>query len=284
MRTFPECYICILQQAQSEMDLLDIDIEIQVDAMKKMLQILGKSDGSETPPYLSDQLHSILREIPGYSNPYAEAKRNSNQIALGFLNKLRDLAKQGSDPLEQGLKIGAAGNIVDILNAREYHLWDEVENVIRQDLLGGGLGNFRRMLSESSYLLYLADNAGETVFDRVFIETLDIPVIYVVKGGPILNDATMDDALESGINQVAEIVDTGSSAPGTILEICSQDFKDLFDEAPLVLAKGQANFETIEEQGEKVFYLLRAKCPLIARVIGEPHGSLILKQSPRIAI
>lgn len=282
MRTYPECFGCVLQQAQSEMDLLDVDIDIQVDAVKKMLLILGEADGSETPPYLSAQLHKILRDIPGYSNPYSEAKKKSNQIALEFLEKLGDLAKQGPDLLEQGLKIGATGNIVDVLHAQEYHRWDEVENVICQDLLGDGLENFRRMLSESSYLLYLADNAGETVFDRVFIETLDLPVIYAVKGGPILNDATLDDALAASIDQVAEIVETGSNAPGTILELCSREFQDLFNDAPIVLAKGQANFETIDNQGEKVFYLLRTKCPLIARVIGAPRDSLVLKQSPPI--
>ncbi|RLD07502.1 MAG: hypothetical protein DRI65_04530 [Chloroflexota bacterium] len=282
MRTYPECYGCVLQQAQSEMDLMGVDFDTQVTAVKKMLSILSEAEGSETPPYLSDRIHTVLRDIPGYSSPYAEVKRKSNQIALEFLDKLRDLAKKGSDPLVQGLKIGAAGNIVDVLNAREFHLWEEVEKVIRQDLLGGGLENFRRMLSESSYLLYLADNAGETVFDRIFIETLDLPVIYAVKGGPILNDATLDDALAAGIDQVAEIVETGSSAPGTILKLCSREFQDLFIDAPLVLAKGQANFETIEIPGEKVFYLLRAKCPLIARVIESPHGSLVLKQNSPI--
>jgi len=279
MRTHPECYGCVLQQAQSEMDLMGVDFDTQVSAVRQMLRILGEAEESETPPYLSNQIHAVLRDIPGYSNPYAEAKKKSNQIAFEFLDKLRGLVKQGSDLLEQGLKISAAGNIVDVLNAREFHLWEEVEKVICQDLLGGGLENFRRMLSESTYLLYLADNAGETVFDRVFIETLDLPVIYAVKGGPILNDATLDDALAAGIDQVAEIVETGSNAPGTILKLCSREFQDIFNQAPLVLAKGQANLETIENLRENVFFLLRAKCPLIARVIESPHGSLVFKQN-----
>ena len=276
MRTYPVCYGCVLQQAQSEMDLLGVDMDTQVATIKKMLRILSEAEGTETPPYLSDKLHQLLEDIPGYSNPYQEVKRISNQIALGFIDKLRDLT--GPDLLEKGLKISAVGNSVDILNARDYHLWDEVEEVIQQDLLGGGLEAFRRRLADASFLLYLADNAGETVFDRVFIETLDLPVVYIVKGGPILNDATLEDALAAGIDQVAEIQDTGSSAPGTILELCSSEFRDLFHKAPLVLAKGQANYETIELQDGKLFFLMRAKCPLIAKVIGVPQGSLVMKQ------
>jgi len=261
------------------MDLLGVDIDTQIDAVKKMLRILSEADESESPPYLSYQLHKILWEIQGYSDPYLAAKKNSNQIALGFLDNLRALTKEGDDQLELGMKIGAAGNIVDVIHARDYHLWDEVENAVCQDLFGGGLESFRSMISESTHLLYLADNAGETVFDRVFIETLDIPVIYVVKGGAILNDATLEDALAVGIDTVAEIFETGSNAPGTILELCSEGFRKIFEGAPLVLAKGQANFETIENQGEKVFHLLRMKCPLLSKVIGAPHGSLVLKQA-----
>ena len=282
MRIYPVCYGCVLQQAQSEMDLMSVDFDTQVATIKKMLSILSEAEGSETPPYLSYKLHALLREIPGYSNPYKAAKERSNQIAMGFLEKLRGLSKQGPDLLEQGLKIGAAGNMVDILNARDYHLWDEVENAIFHDLLGGGLEGFRSMLTGATYLLYLADNAGETVFDRVFIETLDLPVIYAVKGGPVLNDATVDDALAARIDQVAEIVETGSNAPGTILDLCSREFQDLFNKAPLVLSKGQANYETIEIQGEQIFFLLQAKCPLIARVLEVPLGSLVMKQNSRI--
>ena len=102
MRTYPVCYGCVLQQAQSEMDLMGVDHDIQITIVKKMLRTLSEAEGSETPPFLSDKLHEFLEEIPGYSNPYAEAKKKSNQNALGFLDKLRELASQGEDPLADG--------------------------------------------------------------------------------------------------------------------------------------------------------------------------------------
>jgi uncharacterized protein with ATP-grasp and redox domains len=127
-------------------------------------------------------------------------------------------------------------------------------------------------------LLYLADNAGETVFDRVLIECIQVPVVYAVKGGPILNDATVEDARMAEVDRSAELISTGSNAPGTILARCSKRFQRVFAKAALVIAKGQGNYETLSEQGSKVFFLLQAKCPVIARDLGVPVSGLVLRQ------
>jgi uncharacterized protein with ATP-grasp and redox domains len=137
---------------------------------------------------------------------------------------------------------------------------------------------FREALARADRALYLADNAGETVFDRALIEWLDVPVTYVVKGGPTLNDATVEDALAAGLDRVAEVVSNGTDAPGTILARCSEEFRRLYDEAELVIAKGQGNYETLSEEGPKVFFLLQAKCPVMARDAGVPVGSIVLKR------
>jgi uncharacterized protein with ATP-grasp and redox domains len=116
----------------------------------------------------------------------------------------------------------------------------------------------------------------------VLIEALGIPVIYAAKSGPVLNDATVNDSLSAGLDQVAEIVSTGSDAPGTILARCSDEFRRLYDEAEMVIAKGQANYETLSETGSKVFFLLQTKCPVIARDVGVPVGSIVLKQGDSV--
>jgi uncharacterized protein with ATP-grasp and redox domains len=278
MRTFPECYSCILQQFVSEMNLLDLDLDTQTRLVKEGLILFGEAEDSATAPDLSGKLHAMLRDREGDVDAYEESKRNSHQIAMDYEEDLQRLLEEGPDKFTQSLKISATGNLVDVIYAREYHLWDEVENSVNQDLLGEGIEDFRQKLSEAPHLLYLADNVGETVFDKVFIESLNIPVIYAVKGGPILNDATLEDARAAGIDQIAEIVETGSRSPGTILNQCTDEFRKLFNESPLVLAKGQGNYETLDEQGEKIFFLLRLKCPIISREIGFPHGSLVFKQ------
>ena len=278
MRTFPECYGCLFRQAVSAITSTEVDQRTQINTIKEVLNTLEKADDSLTPSFLAGQTNRVINEITGIDDLYKEIKHESHLKAQEYLEDLKELSKQGNDKLEQGLKISAAGNIIDVVHASDYDLWEEVKTTVNQELLGGGVEAFRKRIGESSYLLYLADNVGETVFDRVFIETLDIPVIYAVKSGPILNDATLEDALAAGIDKVAEIVETGSRDPGTILSQCSNEFQTLFKESTLVLSKGQANYETLDDLGDKVFFLLRVKCPILSRVLGISIGNLVIQQ------
>ena len=278
MRTFPECYGCLLRQAVSAMNYGGVDQRTQIDTIKEVLHTLEKADDSLTPSNHAGQTNRVIRERVGIDDLYHEIKQESHILAEGYLEDLIDLSNGGSDKLEQGLKISAAGNIIDVVHVNDYDLWKEVITTVNQELQGGGVEAFRQRIAESPYLLYLADNVGETIFDRVFIETLDIPVNYAVKGGPILNDATLEDALAAGIDQLAEIVETGSRSPGTILNQCSEEFQQLFEKSNLVLSKGQANYETLDDKGDKIFFLLRVKCPVLSREINSPLDTLVLKQ------
>lgn len=256
----------------------------QKAVLDRVLDVLGRIEPSSTPPEIGDQVHRFVRREVGNDDPYRAAKEASTRQALDLYPRLRSLLAEANDPLEVGVRLSIAGNIIDLAAFREYDLWGTVERVLAQPFAINDVTALREALSETSRnaaivpLLYLADNAGETVFDRLLIETLDVPVIYAVKGGPILNDATREDALAAGIDRVAEIISTGSDAPGTILDRCSEEFRRLYDETELVIAKGQANYETLSEEGPKVFFLLQAKCPLIARDVGVPVGSIVLKQ------
>lgn len=282
MRSYPDCYQCILRQAVTVINESEISWEGQVSSLRKVLAALAAADPTLSPSAIAGQTNQVLRETLGVEDFYWAEKQANHLHALSYLSDLRQLIRGGKDPLEQGLKISASGNVIDIIHLEDYDLWQEVETTVQQELLGESVEAFRERLSGAGHLLYLADNVGETVFDRVFLETLDIPVIYAVKSGPILNDATRSDALAAGIDQVAEIVETGSQAPGTVLEQCSAEFKQLFTASDLVISKGQANYETMDEQGDKVFFLLRVKCPVISRHLGAPRGSLVFKQaSPR---
>jgi uncharacterized protein with ATP-grasp and redox domains len=126
-------------------------------------------------------------------------------------------------------------------------------------------------------ILYLADNAGETVLDRILIETLDKPVTYAVKSFPIINDALFEDAIAAGIDQVAAIRQTGSNCPGTVLHTCTDEFFRYYEEADLVLSKGQGNYEALSDENRSIFFLLKVKCKLVSRQLEAPLGSLVLK-------
>ena len=278
MKAEPECYQCVFRQAVTALKISDLDRELQISTLKKVLGYLEKVDPSLIPSAMAGETNRLMRESTGIKDFYAAEKQSNHEHAMSYLNDLQDLLQEGDDLLEQGLKISAAGNVIDIIHGNDYHLWEEVEKTINGELVGGGISSFREVLADAPYLLYLADNVGETVFDRVFIETLDIPVYYAVKSGPILNDATLEDALAAGIDQVARIIETGAQSPGTVLYQCSEEFQELFRESTLVLSKGQANYETMDEMGDKIFFLLRAKCPVISEKLNAPLGSLVFKQ------
>ncbi|MCK5255186.1 MAG: DUF89 family protein, partial [Deltaproteobacteria bacterium] len=122
------------------------------------------------------------------------------------------------------------------------------------------------------------DNAGEIVFDRLFIEQLPREkVTYVVRGEPIINDVTIEDAREVDMFELVDVIDNGSDAPGTILETCSHEFQKRFASSDLVIAKGQGNYETLSDINKRIFFLLQVKCPVIAKDIGFEVGSFVVK-------
>lgn len=278
MRTFSECYLCIVQQATSAMIGTRVDEYQKIETLRKISEVLGEISPTISPSEIANRTNRIIREETGIDDLYAQIKSEGTQLALSIYSDLVNLIPGDHRKLEMALQVSAAGNVIDVIHQQDYDLWSEVEQTTSQPLLGNGLIPFSQKIQEVDHLLILADNSGETVFDRVLIETLGIPVVYAVKGGAILNDATYAEAIEAGLGDVAKIVETGSRGPGTILHDCSPEFQKIYRESKLVLAKGQANYETLDKEGEKVFFLLRIKCPIIGREIGYPVGNLVFEQ------
>jgi uncharacterized protein with ATP-grasp and redox domains len=278
MRTYLDCYPCFLRQTLEAARMAGADERQQRRALERVLDLLRQVDPASTPPQIGDQVHRVVRQEVRDGDPYRAVKESSTQQALALYPRLQALMAQADEPLEVGIRLSIAGNIIDLGPNRKYDLWDTVQRVLTQPFAIDDGATFRDALGRAGQVLYLADNAGETVFDMLLIEALEMPVIYAVKGGPTLNDATRDDALAAGLDRVADIVSTGSDAPGTILDRCSEEFRRLYSEADVVIAKGQGNYETLSEEGAKVFLLLQAKCPVIARDLGVSVGSIVLKQ------
>jgi len=278
VRTYLDCYPCFLRQALDAARWAGADDARQRAALDRVLEALRQIKPAATPPEIGDRVHRIVRQVAGNGDPYREAKAASTRQALALYPRLRELVREADDPLGVAVRLSIAGNIMDAARSQECDLWGTVERVLAQPFAVDDGTAFREALARADKVLYLADNAGETVFDRVLIEAFDVPVVYAVKGGPTLNDATREDALAAGVDRVAEIVSTGSDAPGTLLDRCSREFRRLYEEAGLIIAKGQANYETLSEEGPRVFFLLQTKCPVIARDVGVPVGSIVLRQ------
>jgi uncharacterized protein with ATP-grasp and redox domains len=278
MKTYLDCYPCFLRQALDAARYAGANEQEQRSILHHVLEILRSLDPASTPPEIGDAIHRLVRQETGHSDPYIDAKRRATEQALALYPRLKGLVDNASDPLDTALRLSIAGNIIDLAPKDSYNLWESVERVLEQAFAIHDSRAFGRALASAHGILYLGDNAGETVFDRVLIEALDRPVTYALKGGPILNDATMDDALAAGLDQVAELVSTGSDAPGTVLRSCSPEFRTLYQQAEMIVAKGQANYETLSGEGQRLFFLLQIKCPVIAHDASVQVGDIILKQ------
>ncbi|OPX31568.1 MAG: hypothetical protein B1H09_02585 [Gemmatimonadaceae bacterium 4484_173] len=280
MKIYLDCYPCFLRQALSAARRAGGTEHQQLAVLKKTMVILDALDTGANPPEIARLVHHAVKQEISSSDPYREAKLESTKQALKMLPKLRRLIDSSKDPMDTAIRLAIAGNIMDLGVVENFgDLDNTIERVLEQPFAINHTEELKSRLSAADHLLYIADNTGETVFDRAFIERLNIPVVYAVRGVPVLNDATVQDAEEAGLHTVADILPNGSDAPGTILELCSDQFKETFGKAPVVIAKGQGNYESLSDAGSKVFCLLQVKCPVIAEDIGAPVGSIVCRRS-----
>jgi damage-control phosphatase, subfamily I len=280
LKTYFDCYPCFLRQALNAARLSEADVGQQRSVLQKTLSLLQNIPSGVNPPEIGYQVHQIVSDIVGKDDPYRETKKFCTQQALKLYPKLKSLVQQSNNPLEMAIRISIAGNIIDFgVSDQIADLWETVERVVKQPYAVDHFAAFMACLKTATFALYLADNAGETVFDRVLIEAMPIPVVYAVKSSPFVNDAIMQDALAAGLDTCATLISNGAQAAGTVLSLCSETFRKHFEDAPLIIAKGQANYETLSDAGPKVFCLLQVKCPIIGLDLQLPVGSIIARQS-----
>ena len=278
MKTYLDCYPCLLRQALSAARRAGASENQQHSILLKTMEELSAFPSNSTPPQLAYRIHQQVQQLTNNIDPYRDDKDQATQQALALYPELKKKVREASDPLEMAIRIAIAGNIIDLGVAESYDLEATLKRVLTQPFAINDLVALRSALARSVSVLYLADNAGETLFDRVLIESLELPVSYAVKAGPIINDATHEDAVAAGIDQIAEIIDNGSNAPGTLLDQCSELFCKRFAQADLIIAKGQANYESLSDNPAPIFFLLQAKCNVIARDLGIAEGGTVLKQ------
>jgi len=282
MKTSLDCIPCILRQSLDAARMVSKDPKVHENILREVLGWAGEMDLSQSPPAMAQRIHRRLREIAGVDDPYRETKDRQNFIALEMLPSLRSKIESASDPLLLAARLAIAGNVIDMGvngNLTEADMLQAVNRALTEPLVGD-YDEFRTAIAKAQSILYLADNAGEIAFDRLLIEKL-LPerVTLVVRGAPVINDATLADAQAVGLDKIVEIIDNGSDAPGTILRDCSQEFQRRYSDADLIIAKGQGNFETLSNEPENIFFLFKVKCPLVSELVHQPIGTQMLLQS-----
>jgi damage-control phosphatase, subfamily I len=271
-----------VRQSLDASRMVSADPGVHEQMVREMLGWLADADLRDSPPRMGQRLHQRLREVSGVADAYREAKDLQNALAASLLPDLRARVEAAEDPFDLAVRLAIAGNVID-LGVRGRVSGDEVRGSIEQALsepVTGPIDELRDAVRSARDILYLADNCGEIVLDRLLIEQLPAGRVTVaVRGAPILNDATMADARAIGLTDIAAVIDNGSDAPGTILDDCSPAFQRRFAESDLVIAKGQGNFESLSDAPRTVFILFKVKCGVVAAHIGEPEGSHVVARS-----
>ncbi len=251
--------------------------------LRELLGMWQRMDMRQSPPAMAQQIHRCLRQLTGVADPYLDVKNHYNAFALGLYPELRRRVEGSLDPFETAVRLAIAGNIIDFgvnSSVRQDAVHDAILRSLTEPIDHEAVGRLRQAADRAKDILYLGDNSGEIVLDRLLIEQMPRErLTYVVRGHPILNDVLMEDARTAGLTGLVEVIDNGSDAPGTILETCSDVFRERFERADLIVAKGQGNYESLSDTQRPVFFLLRPKCAVLARHLDCELGRLMVLRS-----
>ncbi len=271
METHIECIPCILQQCANTLQLSRVSQAVKRKTMKKLLSWLEDVDFTNSPAQNSDLAYMACKEVTKIRDPYYKLKKKYNQLALEVYPRLKRLVDDSTNPLYTAAKISVEGNIIDLgintVGQKEFDFNKIIQDVEDIPLAINDFDQFCIDLKQAENLLYIGDNAGEVVFDRVFIKELvkqHKNIVYSVKSGPIINDATREDAEEAGINNLVKVIETGSDRSGGNFQHVSEEFLKQFNKADIIISKGQANFESLDAMGKNTYFILKAKCGRVA--------------------
>lgn len=276
----PECFPCFLRQVVIALDLAGAGRELKERVIKGVLPEIEAAETAKPPAYATTFIHRKVREMLG-TDPFGEVKSRYNSLAMGMYGRMKRLVDDSEDPLGTALRLAVSGNVIDFGIFTEVDIEGAMQRALGSRLEVDDSEALRKELGGTESVLYLLDNSGEIVFDRALIETIvsfGKSVTAVVKGSPVINDATMKDAQQCGLPEVCEVVENGSDAVGTILEMSKPEFAERFYSAPLVISKGQGNYETLLASGRQgIYFILQAKCGVVGRHLGLPVGSMLIK-------
>ena len=286
MKISYECGPCFLRQAREAMDLSCDDDMLKIEIMNDIFDFLADNFSKDTNSNKTGSImHNIIKSKTGCEDPYFKEKIESNEIAMKYLPVVKEILDE-NDSLENYVKIAIIGNILDF---GAFTLDDDIDAIIKDslndDLAVKHINEFENSLKKHDRVLYLVDNTGEIVFDKLLmnkIKEYGIDIVIAVKSEPILNDACMKEALEAGLDEVGEIVEIGAGTVGYVDSEISDEFREIFNSHEFIISKGMGNYEGLTEidlSNKDIYFLLCAKCNTIANDIGvDLRDMLLLKK------
>ena len=278
-----DCIPCFQRQALQAVRFISDDEELHQKVLREVTKKLLESDWNSTPPELAHEVHKIVKAIANVKDPYEGVKKESNDLVLRMYPVVKEKVEKSNDPLRTAVRLAIAGNIIDFGPLQEFNLEEAIRKVLKKKFAIDDYEKLKGKLKDAETILFFADNAGEIGFDRLLVETFLEPksfekISFVVKGGPIINDATLKDAAYMGLCDLpnVEFLKLSNGESGTGFERNSQTVKNWIRKHDLVISKGQGNYEGLSEN-DGLFFLLIAKCPVIASDLGVKVGDIVLK-------
>jgi damage-control phosphatase, subfamily I len=275
-----QCVICAVDSFNTMVKKGLIPEENQQPGMKEMLHFLATMDYTKTPLHMGQIQHRIIRKWANNLDPYLAEKQLYNSVMMAHYDELKREVDASDDPFELALRLAVAGNVIDFGSNHGLDIHETLDKVRTAPFVIYDIEPLRRDLQQAQTVLYLADNAGEIVLDKLFLETINHPNVWLaVRSNPVINDVTLADIAHLGLEAFARIIPNGSDAPGTLLEYVSSEFKAIFEQADLIIAKGQGNFEGLASVRAPLYFLLMAKCEHVAIHLRVNKGDfIVLKQ------
>lgn len=280
-----DCLPCLLQQAvRIAKNHLPNEAD-QIVLIKDIMATMASMEENVSAPYIARKIQIALKEALNNPDPYKEDKNYYNQEMLKLEKELTQVRDSSPERFEAGLKLAAAGNIIDFgpgYDLSRDKVLDTIKETLTRDYPREVLISFRAALKQASKVLYLGDNCGEIVLDKIFIATIKeyypaLEVYFATRGKPVLNDITEEDAYLVGMDRLATIINNGTDIPGTVLEYCSADFQKIFAEVDVIISKGQGNFESLYGSGrENLYYIFLCKCSLFMERLGAKQNDIML--------
>ncbi|WP_167956453.1 damage-control phosphatase ARMT1 family protein [Anaerosporobacter faecicola] len=284
-----ECLPCLVNQVVKLADMTQSENCEQL--FKKVFWELSNMDFQKTNPEVIGMIFSLVKEHVGNHDPYYGIRRYYNEMFLHMESELEEKLTGAEDVLAEAIKYAIVGNVIDfnpVHNNTQEDILQYFDKMSELSLTVDDTQSLRDDLSKAKVLLYLGDNCGEICLDKILIKKIkefypELSIYFGVRGEAVVNDSIEEDAYFVGMDQYAKIISNGDQSLGTVLERTSEEFRQVYEQADIVIAKGQANYESLSEQMNKnIYYLLMVKCKVISEYIGIKQKSLVCKKGLRV--
>jgi uncharacterized protein with ATP-grasp and redox domains len=271
-----ECMPCIIKSYLRLVQAGALPEESVEPGMRRLLALLAAVDYRIPPPVFGREMHRMIRSLATEPDPYRSVKENANRSMMALYPTFQEMVNEADDPFDAALRLAIAGNVIDSGPDHHMDITETIDRIVNASLAIDDSLLLKSDIREAETVLFIGDNCGEIVLDKLLIATLHHPgVFYAVRGGPVLNDATLADASFVRMEETARVLTTGDDAPGVVLEAASDEFLRVFNRADVIISKGQGNLEGLIDMPQNIYFLLVTKCDVIAKRLGVGVGDFI---------